>query len=364
MAADAGIEKVLDTVAGTLKKEFGAQSAGRADNLNFFSVVRAGLPSGIPAIDRAIGRPGWPFGRIVEFYGEEAHGKSSLAFSTLAQAQRRGCLAVLLDSESGFDPVWADKLGLNRHQLIFLQGDEDLPTLTVEGVFARLFKLVEAVQKVPEDKRVPLIVVWDSVGGTPSQAELERDPDEKGYAGASVPIAANIKKLSSLIQREMILPILVNQIRDNIGVMYGDKLRTPGGHALKHFASVRVNIVRTGWVSEGVKDSKEHVGQTHEVRFKKNKVLSPGRRGGFNILYDTGIDFADAMLEEAILCGWVKKEGKGVLLLSDTGEQIDDWAAILNSHFGGIEKFYETWLDYAQKQRILVPYGQPELGAH
>jgi len=353
-----------DAVVSALQKTFGKNSVGTAEKIGFLSVVKYGLPSGIPALDLAIGRNGLPFGRIVEVYGEETHGKSTLSMILIREAQRRGYVAALMDAESGFDPVWAEKIGVDLERLLFLQTDEEKEgavPIMIEDAFSRIFTLIKTIKTIPEDQRVPIVVVWDSIGGTMSKAEFDRDPEDKGYAGATAPITANIKKLSALVSREKVLPIIINQVRDNVGIMYGDKLKTPGGHALKHFATLRMWVKRVGWESVKEGSVTRHIGQKHKVGLKKNKVSSPGREADFSIFYEEGIDRTSAMLDGAIAIGWVDKSGR-TYTLADTGDKFtkDKWPEILESRFGGIDNFYDTWLEKACEQNLLIPYGQGE----
>jgi len=343
--------------------------AGVANNIRFLSVIPGGIPSGIPSIDRAIGRPGWPQGRLIDLHGRTHHAKTSVALMILAQTQRVGGFGILLDNESGYDPVWARKLGVNPDALVFIQSfqepkkkNEVAKILTVEEVFARITTTIKAIRGLEEDKKVPVTIVWDSVAGTPSQQDLDMEAGDMVYAAAPKIIAHQLKMLIPTISKEKITLVFVNQMKDKIGgtVMFGDRTRVSGGDAIPFHSSLRGLCVRTGWLKDA---NKLTIGSQHLIKFKKNKIAAPFREAAFNLYFDSGLDRAGAMFEEALLSGWLEQSGAWY---SYQGERIgqgkDNAAGTFFRDIMSVDEFYNSWLQRAQEGGVLIPYGVPTVG--
>jgi len=307
-------------------------------------------------------------GRLIELRGRMHSCKTTVALSITGATQRAGGFGIIIDNESGYDPVYARKLGVDPDRLVFIQSfkepknkKEMAQVLTVEGVFARIETTIKSVRGMADDKKVPVTIVWDSVAATPSQQDLDSEIGDQVYASAPKIISTQLKTLIPTIAKEKITLVFVNQMKDKIGATYGDKTRVPGGDSIPFHATLRGLCKRTGWILST--DKKTTIGSRHTVTFTKNKIAGPNREAEFQIMFDTGLDRAQALLDEAVLSGYATKSGgwhemEGV----DKKFYASEWPDILETNYGGIENYYNQWFDQAQNSSILIPYGLPSIG--
>lgn len=242
------------------------------------------LPSGIATLDAAIGIGGFPRGRIVELYGRESSGKSTLCLAIVAAAQRHGGTCAYIDVEHALDPAWAGSLGVDVANLWLSQPDSAEQALSIAEI---LVCSGEAA-----------VVVVDSVAALTPQAEIDGDMGDAHVALQARLLGQAMRKLTSTVARTQTLLLFVNQIREKVGVIYGSPDTTPGGNALKFYASIRLDIRRL----EAVRDEHKQV-QGHRVKVKvaKNKVAPPFREAEFTLTFGTGIDRARAALDQAVI---------------------------------------------------------------
>lgn len=270
------------------------------------------LPSGIATLDSALGIGGFPRGRIVELYGRESSGKSTLCLAVVAAAQRQGGTCAYIDVEHALDPAWAKSLGVDVDNLWLSQPDSAEQALSITEI---LVCSGEAA-----------VVVVDSVAALTPQAEIDGDMGDAHVALQARLLGQAMRKLTSAVDRTQTLLLFVNQIREKVGIVYGSPDVTPGGNALKFYASVRLDIRRL----EAIRDSNKQV-QGHHVRVKvaKNKVAPPFREAEFTLTFGAGIDRARAALDQAVADGRIAAGGGWYSLPDGTkarAEEAGEWA--------------------------------------
>jgi recombination protein RecA len=266
------------------------------------------VPSGNPDLDFKLGG-GWPGGRIVEVYGPESNGKTTVALHAIAETQKLGGTAVFLDTEHALDKRRAAAIGVNLKKLIYAQPE------TMEELFEYVEVMIEKV-KAKDPNRL-LTIVWDSVAATPTKAELEGDYDAQSVMGQHARVMSQaFRKIKGLISKYKVLFMCINQIRDKMNAGHGEKTSTFGGRALKFYATIRLDVRRIEMYKEGgvIK------GITCQATVKKNKVSAPFGVSQFNILFqdvDGGIDKYGALLEDGFEVGmfgnskgWYEIDGK------------------------------------------------------
>jgi recombination protein RecA len=287
---DSNKTKALNLALGQIEKQFGKGSVMRlGDNVAAQTIET--IPTGSLGLDIALGVGGLPRGRVVEIYGPESSGKTTLALSAIAEIQKRGGAAAFIDAEHALDPQYAKKLGVNLDDLLVSQPDSGEQALEICDMLVRS-GAVEAV-------------VVDSVAALTPKAEIEGEMGEPQMGLHARLMSQALRKLTGNIKRSNTLVIFINQIRMKIGVMFGNPETTTGGNALKFYASVRLDIRRIGAIKKG----EEVVGNQTRVKVVKNKLAPPFRQCEFDILYDQGISKEGELIDIGSESGIVEKMG-------------------------------------------------------
>lgn len=282
-------QRVLSLAFGQIEKQFGKGAIMRLGESQALDIPV--IPTGSLALDIALGVGGLPRGRIVEIYGPEASGKTTLALHVVASAQRSGGEAAFIDAEHALDPTYAHKLGVNTDNLLISQPDSGEQALEIADVLVRSGALD--------------VVVVDSVAALVPQAEIDGDMGEPQMGLQARLMSQAMRKLTGIIHKTKTCVIFINQIRQKIGVFFGSPETTTGGNALKFYASVRLDIRRI----DSIKSGQEVLGNRTRVKIVKNKVAPPFRQAEFDVLYGTGICAVGELLDLAVQRDVVQKSG-------------------------------------------------------
>ena len=283
-------QKALDSALAQIERQFGKGSIMKLGAGNPALEIEA-TSTGSLGLDIALGIGGLPKGRVIEIYGPESSGKTTLTLHVVAEEQKKGGVCAFVDAEHALDPLYAKKLGVNLDELLISQPDTGEQAL-------------EIVDTLVRSGAVSLVVV-DSVAALTPKAELEGDMGDATVGAQARLMSQAMRKLTASISRSNCMVIFINQIRMKIGVMFGSPETTTGGNALKFYASVRLDIRRIG----AIKDREEVVGNATRVKVVKNKVAPPFKQVEFDIMYGEGISKTGELVDLGVKAGVVEKSG-------------------------------------------------------
>jgi recombination protein RecA len=282
--------KALDAALSQIERAFGKGSIMRLGK-NVKAAEVETIPTGSLGLDIALGVGGLPRGRVVEIYGPESSGKTTLTLHVIAEAQKRGGVCAFVDAEHALDPIYARKLGVNLEDLLISQPDTGEQALEITDTLVRSGAID--------------VLVIDSVAALTPRAEIEGEMGDSQPGLQARLMSQALRKLTASISRSNTMVIFINQIRMKIGVMYGSPETTTGGNALKFYASVRLDIRRIG----AIKDREEVVGNQTRVKVVKNKVAPPFKQVEFDIMYGEGISKSGELIDLGVKAGVVEKSG-------------------------------------------------------
>jgi recombination protein RecA len=313
MASD---NKTLDLAITQIEKQYGAGSIMKLNNEVVDKVES--ISTGSISLNAAIGIGGVPRGRVIEIYGPESSGKTTLTLHIIAEAQKTGGQAAFIDAEHAFDPAYAKKLGVDFESLYFSQPDNGEQALEITDILVRSGQLD--------------VIVIDSVAALVPRAELEGEMGDSHMGLQARLMSQALRKLTGSVKKSKTSVIFINQLRHKIGVMWGSPETTTGGNALKFYCSLRLDIRRIG----SIKDGDAIIGNRTRVKVAKNKMSSPGRKCEFDIMYGEGISYEGDLLDLAVEAEIIKKMGSWY---SYNDEKIGQGRENAKQHLKDNEKF-------------------------
>ena len=326
-------DKALDVALSQIEKQFGKGSIMRMGE-NTHMQIEA-ISTGALSLDLALGIGGLPRGRVVEIYGPESSGKSTLAMHVVAESQRNGGICAYIDAEHAMDPIYAGAIGVNIDDLLISQPDTGEQALEITDMLIRSGALD--------------VVVIDSVAALTPRAEIEGEMGDTHVGLQARLMSQALRKLTGTLNKSDTILIFINQLREKVGVIYGSPEVTPGGRALKFYASVRLDIRRV----ESIKDGAEIVGNRTRVKVAKNKVAPPFKQAEFDITYGKGISREGSLLDVAVDLAIVKKSGAWYTY---EGEQMGQGR---ENAKGFLTDNLEVMIEISELVRVASGIGQP-----
>ena len=327
-------DKALEIAIASIEKQHGKGAVMKMGDKGDMSIDV--VPTGALALDLALGVGGLPRGRVVEIFGPESSGKSTLAMHVVAEAQRNGGICAYIDAEHAMDPVYARAIGVDVDELLISQPDTGEQALEITDMLIRSGALD--------------IVVIDSVAALTPRAEIEGEMGDTHVSLQARLMSQALRKLTGNLSRSDTIMIFINQLREKIGVMFGSPETTPGGRALKFYSSVRLDIRRI----ESIKDGAEIVGNRTRVKVVKNKVAPPFRQAEFDIMYGKGISREGTLLDIAVDMSIIKKSGAW---FTYEGEQLGQGRENAKSFLADNP---EIMVEVSEKVRVEAGLGQQD----
>lgn len=322
-------DKTLDQVLADIEKQFGKGSVMKLGDNEHMEIDT--IPSGSLSLDIALGIGGYPKGRIIEIYGPESSGKTTFALHAIAEAQKSGGRAAFIDAEHALDPTYAAKIGVNINELLLSQPDNGEQALEICEALVRSGAIS--------------VIVIDSVAALVPQAEIEGEMGDAHVGLQARLMSQALRKLASVISKTNTIAIFINQLREKVGVLFGNPETTPGGRALKFYSSVRLEIRR----SEQIKDGSNIIGNKTSVKVVKNKMAPPFKACSVDIMYGEGVSKSGEIVDLASEAGILEKSGAWYAYKGEKlGQGKENVKELLNNNTklkdeleASIRKFYE-----------------------